>query len=135
MSATNMASLEQMLLRAMQNTMKSVEAKALADMYEETGKFYTGGEPKVYQRTGALANTPRTTSPVSSGKSVEFTAYLDQSGGYSTGKRPSMSQVLTLAETGSSPGLRPAVGQKGFWDRATQKIEQDLYEAMSAAFS
>ena len=126
--------LERALMRNMRNAMKSVEAKALADMYDETGKFYTGGEPKEYQRTGALGDTPRTTKPTLSGDTVEFKAYLDTSGGYTTGKKPSMEQVLTLADKGSYPGLRPTVGKGGFWERAEQKIEKALDTTMKAAF-
>jgi len=126
--------LERAIMRDMQNAMKAVEAKALADMYEATGNFYAGTNPKMYQRTGALGDTPKTTSPSVSGDAVEFKAYLDTSGGYTTGKQPSMEAVLTLADKGSYPGLRPTVGNGGFWEKAEKKIEKDLNATMKAAF-
>lgn len=124
--------LERALRKEMQKAMRVVSEKALADMYEETGGFYTGGEPKVYERTGALGDTPRVTPPTVGGDSVSFKAYLDTSGGYTTGKQPSMETVLTLANTGSYPGMRSTVGRTHFWDRAKDKINDDFLSTMSS---
>jgi len=134
MKVNSTEELEKAILRNMRNAMKAVEAKALADMYDETGDFYTGGEPKQYVRTGALGDTPRTDGVKVNGNSVSFKAYLDDTHQYTTGKKPSMEQVLTLADKGSYPGLRPTVGNTGFWERAERKIEKDLNETMKAAF-
>lgn len=138
MIAHNMKELEQMLLREMVKAMNVTSDKVLANMYEETGKFYTSGNPVMYQRTGALGDTPKTTSLSVSGKSASFEAYLDQSGGYSTGKSPSMHDVLNLANyriTSSSVGyLKPALGKAGFWERAEKKMEKTLNQTMKKFF-
>ena len=131
----SIAELEKAIMRDMENAMKSVEAYALADLYEATGKFYGGGEPKMYVRTGALAKTPMTTKPVRSGHTISFEAKLNDAGGYSTGKRPGMREVLILTNTGSYSGLRPAVGTTHYWEYAEQKIEEDLNKAFSKAFN
>lgn len=138
MVANNMAQLETMMLKEMQKAMTVVSAKVEADMYEEVGKFYTGKQPTTYQRTGRLANTPRTTALTTSGQTVSFEAYLDQSGGYTTGKCPSMTDVLNLTNygtTSSSVGvLRPAVGRSGYWDRALKKMEKTFNRTMKTYF-
>lgn len=125
-----MQQLDAMLLKEMLKAMNVVSEKALADMYEETAGFYTGGEPDVYERTGALGDTPRTTAVESNGKNAEFTAYLDLNHTYKTGKNPPMLDVLNLANDGendSSVGwLRDTVGTEGFWDRAEEKIKDDF---------
>ena len=131
----NIAELQTAIMKEIQKAMLVSEKKALADMYEETGGFYTGGEPKMYQRTGALGDTPKTTAQTVSGNEVSFEAYLDQGHVYSTGKRPTMNAVLHLANEGSYPGLRPAVGRTQFWDRAEKKIEQDFNNTMGSFFN
>lgn len=131
----SIAELEKAIMRDMENAMKSVEAYALADLYEATGKFYGGGEPKMYVRTGALANTPMTTKPARSGHIISFEAKLNDSGGYSTGKSPSMGAVLKLTNDGKYPGLRPAVGTTHYWQDAEMNIEEDLNKVFSRAFN
>ena len=135
MVANNMAQLDAMLIKEMQKALRVVADKALADMYEETADFYTGGEPIPaeeggYVRTGALGDTPRTTAVETNGKSASFTAYLDTNHIYTTGKNPPMLDVLNLANDGvndSSVGwLRDVVGKEGFWDRAEDKIKEDF---------
>ncbi|MCD8290013.1 MAG: hypothetical protein LUC91_00745 [Prevotella sp.] len=134
MTASSMAQLEQMMRKELQKAMTVVSAKVEADMYEEVGKFYTKGTPVMYQRTGQLGNSPATTALTSLGNAVSFEAYLDQSEGYSTGKKPSMTAVLNLTNYGSYPGLRPALGKTGFWERAENKMEKTLNQTMRKYF-
>lgn len=140
MVANNMAELEKMLLKEMKKAMQVSAQKSLADMYEETGDFYTGGDPDIYERTGALGDTPRTTEVSTSGNEVSYKAYLEKTGGYTTGDNPSMEQVLNLANygdawtTSSGKKARPVVGKSGFWERAERKIEKDLNDTMSSFF-
>ena len=96
--------------------------------------FYAGGHPVLYQRTGQLGNTPIATAVSGGGDTLSFKAYLNKGGGYSTGKSPSMSAVLELANYGSYPGLKPTVGAGGFWERALTYIESDLNSSFSAYF-
>ena len=140
-SARNTKDVMKMLQKDMRKAIGVVNSKVLADMYEETGDYYSGGSPKVYERTGALGDTPRTTAPTNSGDVSEFKAYLDESHQYTTADNPTMTQVLHLANEGSpwtTQGGRPAhptVGKKGFWDRAQQKMEKTLDETMSKYFN
>jgi len=106
-------------------------------MYEETAGFYTKGKPKKYVRTGALGDTPRTTAIATNGSSIYFTAYLDQSHQYTTGKRPTMGAVLDVANNhgmSSTYILRPPLGRQGFWERAEKKIEKTFNKTMRSFF-
>lgn len=138
MVANNMKQLEQMILREMRTAMNVASKKMLADMYDETEGFYTGKEPAMYERTGALGDSPRVTTPTVGVNSVEFDAYLDTSHQYTTGKNPTMLDVLNLANDGitsSSVGkLRPTVGRKEFWQRAEEKMEKTFDEIMRSFF-
>lgn len=140
MTAKNMKELEQMLLKEMRKAMNVASERMLADMYDETGGFYKQGNPKMYQRTGALGDTPKTTAVSSSGNVVSFKAYLDTSGGYTTGDNPSMTQVLDLANYGkpwttkSGNPARATLGKKGFWERAEKKMQRTLDRTMRQFF-
>lgn len=152
--ASNMDELRSMLAKELEITMREVSDAALADMYDETGKFYTGKQPKVYVRTGALGNTPRVTNPKQIRSSryeteISFDAYLDLTHQYSTGDEPSMEQVLLLASYGipwqtkvyyvgdrkyGGVPAKPTVGKSGFWQRAEVKMEKDLERIMRRRF-
>ena len=94
MIASNMNDLERMLRKETRKAMDVASAKSLGDMYEETEDYYSQGRPAIYERTGALGDTPKITRTTSSGDEVSFDAYLDQNYVYSTGDNPSMGQVL-----------------------------------------
>ena len=138
MTANNMSQLNAMLMKELRKAMHVTSEKMLADMYEETGDFYTKDEPKLYMRTGALGDTPRTTAVSTVGNEVFFKAYLDKNHQYTTGKNPTMEDILNLANSGitsSSVGkLRPVVGKSGFWDRSEQKMEKTLTDTMNKFF-
>lgn len=94
----------------------------------------------MYQRTGALGNTPKTSDLMDGGDVISFEAYLDTGHRYSTGARPSMLQVLKLANDGipftTSSGrlAKPTVGRSGFWEDAEKRVEKDLYNTMKRYF-
>ena len=140
MAANNMSQLNAMLMKELRKAMNVASEKMLADMYGETGKFYTKGKPKSYKRTGALGDTPRTTALTSAGNSVSFEAYLDLNNQYTTGSYPSMEQVLNLANSGipftSKNGYpaRPTLGKKGFWEASEKKMERTLNQTMRKFF-
>lgn len=102
MAAKNMKELEDMMLKEMRKAMNVASEKILEDMYKETEGYYTSGNPKKYVRTGALGDTPRTTSISSAGDTVSFKAYLDTNYKYTTGDNPNMEQVLNLANYGKT---------------------------------
>lgn len=140
MTANNMSQLNAMLMKELRKAMNVASEKMLADMYGETGKFYTKGKPKLYERTGALGDTPRTTALMSVGNSVSFEAYLDLNHQYTTGSYPSMEQVLNLANSGipftSKNGYpaRPTLGKKGFWEASEKKMERTLNQTIRNFF-
>lgn len=140
MVAKNMKELEQMLLKEMKKAMSVTSKKISEDMYDETGNFYTKGKPQMYERTGALGDTPKTTEIFSVGNTVSFKAYLDTSSKYTTGDNPSMEQVLDLANYGKpwvtkgGQNARPTLGNQGFWDRAEDKMQVTFDRTMKQFF-
>ena len=114
--------------------MHEAEYMAMGDMHEGLDVFYGGGEPVMYERTGQMETTPRTTGVSSSGKTASFEAYLSQDGGYDTGKKPSMGTVLQLANYGDVAGYRDTVGAKGFWEYSEDLIEDSFHKALANRF-
>ena len=129
-TATNMAQLEAMIRKEMVAGLQMASIEANEIMNDAIKDFYAGGEPVMYQRTHQLDQTPETTEISQTGNSAFFDAYLNDSGGYYTGSQPSMSAVLQLTNNGSAPGLRPAVGSTGYWNRAEQKFQKALDKGM-----
>ncbi len=139
MAAKNMKELEAILKKRAKKGMEIISKKALADMYEETGNFYMGKEPTMYERTGALGDTPRVTSLTVLNNEISFNAYLDKNHKYMTGKNPTMEDILNLTKAtpvhGSSVGyLRSVRGRIGFWERAKDKMKIDFNETMGKFF-
>ena len=128
-------------MRQLAKAANAANQKILDKMLEETWGFYSGGDPVMYQRTGALGDTPRTTavsiSSDAGGASATFTAYLDTNHSYSTGRNPSMKTVLDLANNGgdmTSPPMRAVVGKSGFWDRAKDSMQDILDDTVAEYF-
>ena len=130
MQATNMAQLEAMLQKEMQKAMRVASDKMLASTNEKVYGFYTEGNPKVYQRTGALGDTPRTTAISNTGNTSSFDVYLDQNHSYTTGTF-TMGQVLDAAENHKYGVL----GKPHFWEESEQEIEKGLDSTMRLFFS
>ena len=132
--------LEREIMREMRKAMNQAAKNMKKDMEKGTEYFYHGGKPKVYVRTGALGETPKTTPVVESGSSMEFDAYLDKNYTYNSGDSPNMGQVLDLANygnpwmTSSGEWANPTVGQSGFWEKSLEDMEKSLDDAMSAHF-
>lgn len=122
--------------------MHEASQEAKKDMDSEMDNFYTSKKPKVYKRTGEMKKTPKVTpittqitSPVSG--SVSFEASLETSHRYTSGKNPTMTQVLEVAENHKKASyykLRPPVGRQGFWKRSEEEIEKDLNRAFRKRF-
>lgn len=137
--ANSTAELEQMIVQEMQKAMQATQTKIKADMLRETQAFYSQGSPSIYDRTGQLGNSPRTTGITSGGTSVSFEAYL-QPGSYhvpnpkftSRGFASYFSpmQVMTSAEAGSHHIL----GKGGFWERSLTHMERDLNQTFGRYF-
>lgn len=136
--ARNMKELEQMIMKEAEKALRATSDRALADMQEETSGYYTEEPPKMYVRTGALGDTPRTTPITRRGLSVFFDAYLDLEHRYTTGKKPTMLDVLKLTNNliqKSSVGrLRLALGEPGYWEEAEKKMEESFKKEMKKSF-
>ena len=133
-AAHNDDELARLIMQDIQSAVQETEVKAVEDMKIGMEYFYSGGPPRVYKRTERLKHTPRTSQLRVTKTRAQFDAYLEDSGSYTTGKHPSMAQVLDLTETGSSPGLRPAVGNTGYWELTCDLIENDFDRAMQQYF-
>lgn len=141
-SAKNMKRLNAMLTNQLRKAMNEINHAALADMQEAVDSFYAGGQPKMYERTGALGETPEVSavrmSFSESGGSGEFEARLNDKHQYTTGKRPSMKAVLKLANDWESPPpphhLRETAGQPEFWQDAEKEMEKSLSKIIEENF-
>lgn len=131
--------IEAQIRQKMYSAMQVVNAKAKATMFEETGKFYSGGSPVLYPRTGGLGNSPRTSGVSGGGNVVSFEAYLEppdysgvnaylQSMGYTS--RFSGLEALTAAENHTDR----VKGRPGFWARSENKFQRDLDSTMASFF-
>lgn len=138
MTASNMSQLNMMLMQKLETAMSAASKEVLQDMKDEVQSFYDSGYPKMYVRTYALKRTPKTTAITAQGKSASFDAYLDQTHRYTSGKHPTMHDVLRLAnngETNSSVGkLWPTAGKGGFWDRAETKVKKTFERTLKQYF-
>lgn len=139
MQAKNMKQINSMLMRELRKAMNITANKVLSDMYDETGRFYDTKPPAIYERTGALGDTPRITTLTTMGNSVSFDAYLDTNHVYTTGKNPTMTDILNLTKEqpvyNSSVGyLRAAIGNGGFWERANRSMEHRLDDTLKSFF-
>ena len=139
--ARNMRELNAMLLQEVNHAMQEVSKKALADMREQTSEFYDYAQPKQYERTYVLKNSPRVSNvnmqSSTFGGRVSFDAYLDQQHRYTTGKNPTMHQVLEVAESHKNCSyykLRAPVGHQGFWKRSQKSMASDFKKIMRKYF-
>lgn len=141
-TARNMRQLKAMLNNELRKAMKDTQNAVLADMQEATDKFYAGGQPVMYERTGALGDTPSVSNLSMSfnenGGSSTFEAYLDTSHQYTTGKKPSMKAVLKLTNDLTSPPpphhLRMAAGDPEFWESAEMEMEKSFHGIIKEHF-
>lgn len=142
----SIAELKLKILTEMDASMAAAKTLMQAHMEKELASFYSQGTPKVYdpnngnQRTHQMEHTARTTDVDWSGNVFTFDAYLDQSGSYTSGSKPTMGQVLDLANYGiafttkNGYPARPTLGKGGFWERAEKYFQKDLDKAFSIYF-
>jgi len=137
MIARSTEELQRQIMDKMEQAMHTVEQKSIKRIDNSFLYFYSGGTPVQggYQRTGHLMDTRETDPVTRGGLSVQFRAYLNESvGGYTTGKKPSMTAVLNLTNFGASAGLRPAVGRTGWWNKAESEIQADFDSTFARYF-
>lgn len=136
-----MNELNKLLRNQMQKAMNLAKSEMEADTFEATGDFYTQGNPVMYKRTGALGNTPMSTNLTVGSNTMSFMVYLDTAYTYTTGSKPTMTQVLELANydkrftTKNGYTAKPTLGKKGFWENAETNMEQTFYTVMGSFFN
>lgn len=129
---TSIAQLKSVLNRQMQRAMREIQKEAYRKTRDDVKEFYSSGSPLIYERTGALGETPQTTPMQSSGSKASFTIYLDQSHNYSTGRDlTSMSALLPAAENGGYGIL----GKPGFWQKSESDIQDTIDSIMGSYFN
>lgn len=128
MTISNKSQLEKALMKAIEAGMSDASNKIHDAAYEELYDFYSSPDPKMYQRTGALLNSPNKTALSRSGDSVSFEVLLDDNYSYSTGTY-SAAEVISAAETGYAPAR--IVGQPHFWERTENRIDGIISECLS----
>ncbi len=142
--ATSMGELENMLRTELRVAMQEVRTKDLEDMLKETQRFYTIGNPRIYQRTGALGSSPRTTPLSGGGNTVSFEAYLNQNQGWYGRGNPNPAftsrgyasyfsplQILNAAEY----HFARVKGRPGFWHRSELRFQINLDRTLATHFN
>lgn len=142
--ATSMSDLENMLRTEFRVAMQEVRTKDLEDMLKETQRFYTIGNPKIYQRTGKLGSSPRTTPITIGGDTISFEAYLNQGQGWYGKGNPNPAftkrgyasyfsplQVLNASEY----HFARVKGRPGFWHRSELKFQMNLDRTLASHFN
>lgn len=140
-TANSMEQLESMLRTKLRKAMDVSSRKMLAKTFEETGGFYTQGKPKIYKRTGALGNSPKTTALSVSGNTVSYDVYLDTDVGYLV-PNPAFTdrgypsshtdlEVFQAAEVGADGIL----GRPGFWERSEAEFQGILDSTIGSYFN
>ena len=121
--------------------MKEAQTKMLKKTKEETQGYYSQGNPTIYERTGALGNSPQTTALQGSGDFLSFEVYLDEGTAYEVPNSAFTSrgfasyfttpEIFEAAESGSYHTL----GKSGFWKRSESEFQNILDSAMEHHFS
>ena len=132
------AALEQIRQR-MKSAMSEIDAKAMANMTQETQGFYGGGSPTLYSRTGQLGSSPRTSGVQGGGNAVSMKMYL-QIPSYSVPNPVFTSrgfasyfsglQALNAAEY----HFAHVKGRPGFWQRSNTKTISDAKSILASHF-
>lgn len=133
--ARSMEQLQKQIVDEMEKAMHQVEKKSIKRVDDAMLYFYKGGTPVVYKRTGHLMDTRETDPVYRSALDVQYRIFLNEGiGGYTSGSRPSMTAVLNLTNYGYVQGLRPAVGNLGWWHKAEREIKFDFEKIFARHF-
>ena len=111
--------LEAALQAELESAMNETESLCYLDAVKNTSD-YRQVQPKVYEVTGQLENSGRSTGVVGGGISYSFDIYDDMMFDYDTGTW-STPKVFTVAEAG---GL---IYPGGFWGKAEADILKKIY--------
>ena len=140
MVVKNMNDLNIALQKELTKAMNIIAGQILEEMQNSIDDFYSGGYPKMYERTNKLRETPNITDIKTQGNNISFEAYLNTNYQYTSGKKPNMLQVLLLTndeKTNQSDigRLRKAVGSPHYWDRVLERMKQICNNVLSDFFT
>ena len=99
--------------------MEQTEREAEAIMFGEVGGYY-GPVPKIYQRTGNMTTTPKTTGVYGGGLSVRMEAYIDTGVTWPTGDYGHDGELVNRATNEGHSGTR---GNHGDWEQSVEQIK------------
>lgn len=144
----NSAELTHALTQEIAKAMNELADESREIVDRELAGYYTGS-PKMYQRTGHLAQDGDVTPPsgtteqsflarLKNDYSYPSITYTYPDGGQTTSKSPTMGDILKLTndgQTSSSVGkLHPAIGRRGYWQRIEDGIRQAQDRIMAQHF-
>ena len=118
--------LEAALQAELESAMNETESLCYLDAVKNTSD-YRQVQPKVYEVTGQLENSGRSTGVVGGGNSYSFDIYDDMMFDYDTGTW-STPKVFTVAEAG---GL---INTGGFLEKTEADIQKNIDAVFSAHF-
>lgn len=121
---TSASALKAAIRKKAQKAMTVISQKGLEAARRNTEGFYTGN-PVVYNRTGKLDESPRSTGVTGNGNHFSTEIYLDDTYSYETGTWTTQ-QVMDAAENGY------LVGTGGFWERTKEELPDIIDSAMAS---
>ena len=114
--------LEAAIANKMRKALTATVEKSFQCLEYNTADFYSGGIPRVYERTYAFGSSPVMTPVTGSNREMEGSVYMDGNYVYDTGSHPSGYTVFNWAENGEA-GI---VGRTGTWERTEDDIQKVL---------
>ena len=129
-SFNSFGALKLALQREMRQALQETANKAYDDTLVWNRRFYSGGEPKKYVRTGMFGDAAQIKPIQGSGDYISVDVGRDGDYGYDTGMHPSGWTVFSWAEEGSH-GL---VGLTGTWADTETEIQSDMDSIFSSYF-
>ena len=115
------AALERQIMKDMQSAANRAKDKIEMELFMNVNGYYDGSTPQRYQRTGTLLTSPDSTPVQGSGKSLEFSVYMNDGISYSTGTF-SGAQVIDATERGGAG----TIGNHGYFQKTEEAVQSIL---------
>jgi len=142
--ARNLDELRKMIMKQMAVGVENASTAMEEDTREGLEGYYRSGSPNTsapfhYVRTDTMKNTPRRYKIKRAGDTVTGGVYLETSHQYDTASKPTMLQVLNLANYGirfrtRGGGLaHPTAGKRGFWEKSLEAMDKSFNREMNKA--
>lgn len=115
------AALERQIMKDMQSAANRAKDKIEMELFMNVNDYYDGSTPQRYQRTGTLLTSPDSTPVQGSGKSLEFSVYMDEGISYRTGSFTG-AQVIDATENGEAG----TIGNHGYFQQTEEAVQSIL---------